>query len=57
MKRDSETKKINGAKAPKEMSFFDHLEELRWHLVRSIVAVLIFSIIAFLFKNIIFYLV
>jgi len=40
--------------APKEMSFIDHLEELRWHLIRSIVAILIFSIAAFLAKNFIF---
>jgi sec-independent protein translocase protein TatC len=31
----------------KEMSFLDHLEELRWLLVRSSVAVLIFATFAF----------
>ncbi|NNE29947.1 MAG: twin-arginine translocase subunit TatC [Saprospiraceae bacterium] len=31
----------------KEMSFLDHLEELRWHLVRSISAVVVFAIIVF----------
>lgn len=41
-------------KAEKEMSFLDHVEELRWHLIRSTVVVFIFSIIAFLMKNIIF---
>jgi len=40
--------------AGKEMSFLDHLEELRWMLVKSTVAVLIAATIAFLFKNIIF---
>ena len=30
-----------------EMSFFDHLEALRWHLIRSAIAVLIFTGIAF----------
>jgi sec-independent protein translocase protein TatC len=30
-----------------EMSFFDHLETLRWHLIRSAVAVLVFTGIAF----------
>ena len=29
------------------MSFFDHLEALRWHLIRSAIAVLIFTGIAF----------
>ncbi|MBS4040538.1 MAG: twin-arginine translocase subunit TatC [Flavobacteriales bacterium] len=38
----------------KEMSFLDHLEELRWMLVKSTVAVLIAATVAFLFKNIIF---
>lgn len=38
----------------KEMSFFDHIEELRWRLVRSISAILIFSIIAFIFKDFVF---
>jgi sec-independent protein translocase protein TatC len=32
-----------------EMSFIDHLEELRWHLVRSVVAVLIGAIVVFIF--------
>jgi sec-independent protein translocase protein TatC len=43
----------------KEMSFLDHLEELRWHLVRSAFAIMIFMILAFIympwiFENIIF---
>ncbi|MBS1682333.1 MAG: twin-arginine translocase subunit TatC [Bacteroidetes bacterium] len=33
----------------KEMSFLDHLEELRWHVVRSVAAIFIFTILAFLF--------
>lgn len=36
------------------MSFLDHLEELRWHLVRSTLAVLILAVVAFLFKNFVF---
>jgi sec-independent protein translocase protein TatC len=31
----------------KEMSFLDHLEELRWHVVRSLAAVVVFMIAAF----------
>lgn len=30
-----------------EMSFFDHLETLRWHLIRSAIAILVFTGIAF----------
>ncbi|PSL04495.1 twin-arginine translocase subunit TatC [Cecembia rubra] len=36
------------------MSFLDHLEQLRWHLLRSISAILIFTVIAFLAKSIVF---
>lgn len=42
------------AKAQNEMSFLDHVEELRWHLVRSAGAILVFAIVAFLMKNFIF---
>ncbi|WP_310992348.1 twin-arginine translocase subunit TatC [Aequorivita marina] len=38
----------------KEMSFLDHLEELRWHLVRATLAVVILGVIAFIFKGFIF---
>jgi sec-independent protein translocase protein TatC len=38
----------------KEMSFLEHLEELRWHIIRSILAIVIFMILAFIFKNYIF---
>lgn len=36
------------------MSFLDHLEALRWHILRAISAVLILTIIAFLAKSIVF---
>lgn len=36
------------------MSFLDHLETLRWHLFRSISAILIFTVIAFLAKSFVF---
>ena len=38
----------------KEMSFLDHLEIFRWHLIRSAIAILFFAIIAFIFKDIVF---
>jgi sec-independent protein translocase protein TatC len=34
-----------------DMSFLDHLEELRWHLIRAFLAILIFAIGAFLAKD------
>ena len=36
------------------MSFLDHLEALRYHLLRSVAAVLILTVIAFLSKDIVF---
>jgi len=41
-------------KSPDEMSFLDHLEELRWHLIRSVVAVVIIACIAFTMRGFIF---
>jgi len=38
----------------KEMSFIDHLEELRWHLIRSLVAISIITIVVFISKAIVF---
>ncbi len=34
-----------------EMSFFDHLEDLRWHIVRSAVAIMVFSIFGFVYTK------
>jgi sec-independent protein translocase protein TatC len=43
-----------GKNGEKEMSFLQHLEELRWHIIRAILAIVFFMIIAFLFKTILF---
>ena len=37
-----------------EMNFLQHLEELRWHLIRSIASVLIIAIVAFSNKSFVF---
>ena len=37
-----------------EMPFFEHLEVLRWHIIRSIIAILIITVIAFLSKGFVF---
>ncbi len=59
--RKSFFKKIRGKDdgVPREMTFLDHLEELRWHIVRSaialvIAAILIFIKIDWIFDNIIY---
>jgi len=38
----------------KEMSFVDHLEELRWHIIRSLIAVSIITTLVFLAKRFIY---
>lgn len=38
----------------KEMSFLDHLEELRWHIIRSLGAIVLTGIVIFLYKDFVF---
>ena len=38
----------------KELSFLDHLEVLRWHLLRASSSILIFATLAFIFKDFVF---
>lgn len=37
-----------------EMSFLDHLEVLRWHLIRSVLVSFLFMVVAFISRNFIF---
>ncbi|MEE2772919.1 MAG: twin-arginine translocase subunit TatC [Bacteroidota bacterium] len=37
-----------------EMSFLDHLEELRWHIIRAVLAIVIAATVAFILKSFIF---
>ena len=46
--------KTKNTSPEKEMSFLDHLEELRWHLIKSTAAVMVLAVVAFIFKDIIF---
>lgn len=41
-------------KTQDEMSFLEHLEELRWHIVRSVLAIFIIAIVAFIYNEVIF---
>lgn len=41
-------------KNPNEMSFFEHIEELRWHLMRAAASVLIATVVIFLLKDFVF---
>lgn len=36
------------------MSFLDHLEALRWHILRGVSAVLVFTVVAFIAKDFVF---
>lgn len=48
MAKQKQKKNIN------EMSFLDHLEDLRWHLIRIVMAVVIVATVAFIFSRFIF---
>ncbi len=39
---------------PKDMSFVDHLEELRWHIIRCLMAIGVITIVVFIFTKPIF---
>lgn len=41
-------------KKQEEMSFLDHLEDLRWHLIRATIAIVLIGVFAFLAKDFIF---
>ena len=44
-------------KSINEMSFLDHLEDLRWHLIRATSAIMIVATLAFIFSRSIFKLI
>jgi sec-independent protein translocase protein TatC len=48
------TKQIGTPTQGKEMSFMNHLEELRWHLIRVSIAVVVIALGAFLAKYFVF---
>lgn len=43
------------AEGEAEMSFIDHLEALRWHIIRAAIAVVVFSLVAFFSKEFLFH--
>ncbi|GAJ23125.1 unnamed protein product, partial [marine sediment metagenome] len=43
--------KRNNGTEQAEMSFIDHLEELRKHIIRSILAILVFGIAIFIYRD------
>jgi sec-independent protein translocase protein TatC len=49
---EEERETQNGAD---EMTFLDHLEQLRWHIIRAVGSIFIFAIIAFIYIRFIFH--
>jgi len=54
MTEETTTKKSKNSSPEKEMSFWEHLEELRWHVVRSLIAIILLAIVAFINRHFIF---
>lgn len=46
--------KDKGKSIEAEMSFFEHIEVLRWHLIRSVIAIAVFAILSFTFYDFVF---
>ncbi len=46
--------KDKGKSIEAEMSFFEHIEVLRWHLIRSVLAIAVFAILSFTFYDFVF---
>ncbi|MFT6865728.1 MAG: sec-independent protein translocase protein TatC [Cyclobacteriaceae bacterium] len=38
-----------------DMTFLDHLEQLRWHIIRAFIAIVVFAITAFIAKDLLFH--
>jgi len=53
-REEQSTKKRKGRGPQGEMSFLEHLEELRWHIIRAVIAIMVFAVAAFLLKDFIF---
>lgn len=51
---EQSTKKSKKKEPKAEMSFLDHLETLRWHIIKSVIAIFVFAIGAFIAKDFIF---
>ncbi len=45
---------VDNMRQEKEMTFLDHLEELRWHIIRGLLAILVGAIVLFIFQDWVF---
>lgn len=48
---DYDNDENENSEVEKEMSFIDHLEELRWHIIRSVAAILVFMVAAWIYRS------
>ena len=48
---DVDKAEVSQQEGIKEMSFLEHLEELRWHIIRSLIAIVSGGIVLFLFQR------
>ena len=51
----SSEEEIEEQEQEQEMSFIDHLEELRWHIIRAVGSIFVFAIAAFMAKSFVFH--
>jgi sec-independent protein translocase protein TatC len=50
-REEQSTKKTKKEDAKAEMSFLDHLETLRWHIIKSAIAIITFAILAYIYSD------
>jgi sec-independent protein translocase protein TatC len=50
-REEQSTKKKKKEEPKAEMSFLDHLEALRWHIIRSAVSIIAFAILAYIYSD------
>lgn len=50
-REEQSTKKENKKAAKAEMSFLEHLEALRWHIIKSALAICIFATLAYIYSD------
>jgi sec-independent protein translocase protein TatC len=50
-REEQSTKKQKKIEAKTEMSFLDHLETLRWHIIKSAIAIITFAILAYIYST------
>ncbi len=50
-REEQSTKKSKKKEVKAEMSFLDHLETLRWHIIKSAIAIITFAVLAFTYSD------